>query len=250
LGRIVRKVNTWGTSNGGYILSAADNYMNAELQINPSGGVAIVRIDSIFPYSTWEFVAMTYNGSEVSLYHNGQVIYQEEKTGPIRANNENVLIGASSSVEYFAGSLDDIRIYNRALTEDEIGTLYTENSCFMTVYDTVHVPVYDTIKISVSDTLLVDVLLTGVQPPDDINTLKVYPNPAKDILTINTGNYSEMTEYSIKIVNQLGATVFETIVTQPSYEINLSTWTGKGVYVLQIYDTNNVIKAVKKIILQ
>ncbi len=86
--------------------------------------------------------------------------------------------------------------------------------------------------------------------PLQVNGLSIYPNPAKDYLIINTGNYSEMTDYSIKIVNELGATVFETEVTQPSYEINLSTWTGKGLYVLQVYDNNNTIKAVKKIILQ
>jgi hypothetical protein len=250
LGRIVRKVNTWGTSNGGYILSAADNYMNAELQINPSGGVNIIRIDSVFPYSTWEFVAMSYDGAKVSLYYNGQLIHQEEVTGLIRDNSENLLIGSSTGVEYFAGSIDDVRIYNRALSQNEIESLFTENSCFMTIYDTVHVQVNDTVKISVADTLIVDVLISGVQPPDDINTMKIYPNPAKDYLIINTGNYAEMTDYAIKIVNQLGVTVFETAVNQSEFEINLATWTGKGTYVLRIYDPDNQVVATKKIVLQ
>jgi hypothetical protein len=215
-----------------------------------------------FEFNKFYYLAMTYDGSMVSTYVDGQLKTTTPAGGLIKSNIDNVFISKypPGGDYYFDGTLDDIRIYNRKLEPGEISGLYNEGKCFETVYDTikvydtVHVTVYDTIpvykSIAVTDTLIIDVLLTGVQLPEDINTLKVYPNPARDILTINTGNYSEMTDYSIKIVNQLGETVFETSITQPIYEINLSAWTGKGVYVLQVYDSHNEIKAVKKIILQ
>jgi hypothetical protein len=213
----------------------------------------------------WHFAVGTFDGELIKLYIDGKLKDTQSTGVSLPNSNYPLFIGrecgnvdapvpSGDTVRYFYGSIDDVRVYSRAISQNEIKSLYLENKCIETVYDTVHVQVFDTIpvykEISVTDTLIIDVLLTGVISPDDINTIKVYPNPAKDYLTVNTGNYSEMTDYSIKIVNQLGATVFETIITQPHYEINLSSWTGKGVYVLQVYDNNNTIKAVKKIILQ
>jgi hypothetical protein len=82
------------------------------------------------------------------------------------------------------------------------------------------------------------------------DSITIYPNPAKDHLWINIANYSENQNYSVKIIDQLGTTVFESRVTQPQYEINTSRWSGKGIYVLQVYDGNKIIKASKKIIFQ
>lgn len=82
------------------------------------------------------------------------------------------------------------------------------------------------------------------------NFVEVYPNPAKEYLIINTGVYSEMPGYSLKILNMSGKTVFETKVTKYQYEINLASWSAKGIYVLQLFDTNKKIIAAKKIILQ
>ena len=105
-------------------------------------------------------------------------------------------------------------------------------------------------SISVTDTLIIDAVLTGINPPDNINTLKVYPNPASDYLIINTGDYTKMDGYKLHIINQLGSIVFETFVEDPLYEINLSDWTGKGLYYLKIIDTGGSIIDTRKIILQ
>jgi hypothetical protein len=104
--------------------------------------------------------------------------------------------------------------------------------------------------VSVTDTLIIDALLTGIAGPDNINTLKVYPNPARDYLYINTGDYSRMNGYKLKIINQLGSTVFETNVEDPLYQVNLSTWSGKGLYFIQLIDDGNMIIDIRKIILQ
>jgi hypothetical protein len=83
--------------------------------------------------------------------------------------------------------------------------------------------------------------ITGINDTyEDI--IKIYPNPVTEYLSIQ--------DYTIKIMNQLGTTVFQTKVSQSKYEINTSHWSRKGVYVLQVYDANNKIKATEKIILQ
>jgi len=125
LGRLVRKVNTWGTPVGGYILSGANNYINSELQLDSRTGVVITRHDSTYPLNTWGFVAMTFDGARVTLYYNGEVIKTEDVAGHIVTNNMSLLIGASERVEYFGGSIDEIRIYNRALSQVEIHKIFS-----------------------------------------------------------------------------------------------------------------------------
>ncbi|MCK4311842.1 MAG: VWA domain-containing protein [Candidatus Cloacimonetes bacterium] len=80
------------------------------------------------PDNQWHFIIGTYDGTEAKIYVDGI-----EHTSAMLSDNlifdENPLaIGreAVSQWNYFPGPIDDIRIYNRALTEDEIQALYNE----------------------------------------------------------------------------------------------------------------------------
>jgi hypothetical protein len=120
------------------------------------------------------------------------------------------------------------------------------------VYDTTgvvctsYITVYDTI--SVTDTLYITTTL-GLQN-NASNTFKVYPNPAKDHITIDNGNYSLMNGYSIKIENVIGQTVFTSSINAASFYLDLSSWTGNGVYLLHIKNSQGNDVEVRKIVLQ
>lgn len=146
----------------------------------------------------------------------------------------------------------NIVISNAKASEDNspIQSMLLEKTFIRNVpyQDTVHVIVYD--SIAVTDTLIIDVVLTSIDSPDNVNTLKIYPNPAKDHIYINTGDYTKMNGYQLKIINQTGAIVFETNVENQLYEVNLSTWTGTGMYYIQVLDSGGGIIEIRKIILQ
>ncbi len=120
----------------------------------------------------------------------------------------------------------------------------------VTIQDTVHTEVMDTTLVTVTDTLVINAPLTGIDPPGNYNTLKVYPNPASDVLYIETGNYTRMNGYRLKIINPIGVIVFERFITDPLYEINLFNWTATGVYHLQVIDYRGDLIEVRKIILR
>ncbi len=108
-----------------------------------------------------------------------------------------------------------------------------------------------TTLISVTDTLIINTSITGITPPNNLNTIKVFPNPANDHVTINYGsNFASMNGYSLKITNAIGQVVFATLINQQSSYVDLSTWSGNGIYFLQILDTQNNIIENRKIILQ
>jgi len=92
-------------------------------------------------------------------------------------------------------------------------------------------------------------LATGVDEAGRYS-IDIYPNPAKEYVIINNIYYSLMNDYWLRIVDELGKIVFITKADQPCYKLSLSYWTVKGIYVLQVYDTNNSIKESKKIIIQ
>ena len=73
--------------------------------------------------NTWVHLAVTYNGSALILYVNGSQAATRAITGSIVTSSQALRIGGSALWgEYFAGRIDEVRIYNRALTASEIQT--------------------------------------------------------------------------------------------------------------------------------
>ena len=128
----------------------------------------------------------------------------------------------------------------------------TSNVAVINIVDTciTSVTVYDTLLTTVTDTLVINATLTGLNPPVNQNTLKVFPNPARTHITIDYGNVSLMSGYTLKIVNALGATVFSAPINQQTSYINLSTWTGNGIYYVQLINPQNNTIENRKIVIQ
>jgi hypothetical protein len=92
--------------------------------------------------------------------------------------------------------------------------------------------------------------ITGFNPVTYNNTIKIFPNPTNDHITINYGNFASLNGYQIKIENSLGQQVFQTNITQQSDYLNLTTWGGNGLYFVRIIDPQQNTIDIKKIVLQ
>jgi len=124
------------------------------------------------------------------------------------------------------------------------------NGCSATA--TATTVIYDTIKcyVSVTDTLIINTNIGIEDNPTLTNQIKIYPNPAKTNIIIDNGNYSYMNGYSIQIYNTTGQMVYNQQINQQLFNINISTWTGKGLYYVKIVDSTNNIIETKKIVIQ
>jgi hypothetical protein len=89
---------------------------NLFADINKTARVEALLAD---PSTEWHHVAMTYNGSELLLYADGLEVSRAPYIISISANADPVILGY-----YFNGQIDEARIYNRALSADEINTHY------------------------------------------------------------------------------------------------------------------------------
>lgn len=71
--------------------------------------------------NAWVHIAGTYDGAAQRLYVNGVEVASRAQTGAIRTSTNPLTIGGNVNWgEYFAGRLDDVRVYSRALSATEI----------------------------------------------------------------------------------------------------------------------------------
>jgi glucose/arabinose dehydrogenase/PKD repeat protein len=74
------------------------------------------------PAGTWAHLAGTVSGGSVRLYVNGTLVKTTALPGPLTSTDSPLRIGGNSywTKEYFAGLIDEVRVYNRALSAAEI----------------------------------------------------------------------------------------------------------------------------------
>lgn len=75
----------------------------------------------------WHFVAGTYDGSTAAIYLNGSLVNSVAASGTLKDSTTPLNIGRSEEggwPHHFGGDIDDVRIYDRALSATEIQQLY------------------------------------------------------------------------------------------------------------------------------
>jgi len=92
-----------------------------------------ISTSGIFQYAMyqWYFVVGVYDGNNTKLYVNGSLEASETQTGNILNIPNNIYIGNSEGLirpqyDFTAGRIDEVRIYNRALSQAEIVSLYKQ----------------------------------------------------------------------------------------------------------------------------
>lgn len=81
----------------------------------------------------WIHLAVTFNGSSLSLYKDGILVVNDSVpiTPTYNHNGDDLYIGVydnTGSPEAFRGTIDEVRIYNRALSSSEIQKRYAESA--------------------------------------------------------------------------------------------------------------------------
>jgi len=101
--------NTWG-----WAFANGSSYQTAILSIND------------FPAGQWVHIVLTWNGSTAVTYVNGRRLDSRAQTVTPEITSVATWIGKTQGLagQYFSGQIDDVRIYNYALTATQIKQLY------------------------------------------------------------------------------------------------------------------------------
>jgi glucose/arabinose dehydrogenase/fibronectin type 3 domain-containing protein len=75
------------------------------------------------PVNAWTYETLTYDGTTLRLYINGTEVATRATTGAIQSSTNPLWIGGNQPYgEYFQGLIDEVRVYNRALTASEVSS--------------------------------------------------------------------------------------------------------------------------------
>lgn len=126
----------WGQTSGGSVPEFSCQVLSSDNRWYcgwNSGGAGDTRVivpasASNYPLNTWAYYTLVWTPSGTTLYQNGTVL-GTNNTAPSVSNIANAFHIARQGgtfISYFAGALDDFRIYNRALSAAEIKQLYSQ----------------------------------------------------------------------------------------------------------------------------
>ncbi len=206
--------------------------------------------NTIISDNNWYNIVSTYDLSGVKIYVNNVLVLTKPYIGSgsmsaptniqdLYIGTEINSIGCSPYNTYYQGLIDDIGIWNRVLTQQEITQLFNQNQCIT--------------NITVTDTLIINVgQLSYTNPVSFANNITIYPNPASTQVNISFNNITDLAGGSIKIINSLGQQVATTPITATGTNTTmaLNSWGGTGLYFVQILNAQGQILDIKKIILQ
>ncbi len=182
---------------------------------------------------TWTHVAVTLKDNEARMYVNGELVDESDDftLSPTDINPILNYIGRSQDDDnpYFYGRLDDLIIYNFALSKEEVEEVMTTGSVEI-----------DTANLSNVTNNLAD----KVNSLDE--SLSIWPVPARDELNINFSGASNIkTNLAVYSIN--GTMVINKEVSGPYVVLNTSGL-ATGVYSLRL--TNKEATATRKFIVE
>ena len=131
------------TNTDGFALRVINGYVQADLRLT-GGNVLHTFGQAQLSLAAWSHVALTYDGSQVSAYLNGQLLGSKAASGVVRnAQNAGTYAMVGNEPDGPAvqaggfgwhGHIDDLEIFNRALSAQEIQSIYDRGAgaCQMT----------------------------------------------------------------------------------------------------------------------
>ena len=130
-GKIIAKGFNVGSNRAGFTWEVANMPGTIRFGVSDGSNYTDVLSNNTVNVGSWHHIVGTYNGSVTSIYLDGVLENSNtaisgklnNETGPLQIGRENS--GGSGNAE-FNGSIDDIRIYNYAISEMEISDLYHE----------------------------------------------------------------------------------------------------------------------------
>src|SRR5882724_9543448 len=108
--------------DGYYLMASSDPNNRPAVGGTWTGGNQNTAAPTALALNAWTHLAATFDGATVRLYVNGVQVASQAQTSALAPTTGTLQIGGDSYGEFFAGRIDEVRIYNRALSAAEIQT--------------------------------------------------------------------------------------------------------------------------------
>lgn len=170
----------------------------------------------------WRHVLVTADSLIMKVYVDGNLIKTNPMTSPMFGNYVSDIVfgawpGYSGNDAFIKGKIDEVVLYNRALIGSEVTTIYSNG------------------------------FNSGIESATSSTSIRIFPVPTRDYLTVACDEFSQEDTYLLKISNATSVELSTTAINQKTSIIDMSTYPA-GMYFIQITDkTGNTLK-IEKII--
>lgn len=130
---IISKGNNRGFN---YHVSHKSNKIRFRYTDAVSGQTETITVNNLeLENNEWYFVAIRVNSEGFSFFINGEKIFTEEKAISLQENTGDLTIGHDSlrQTKAYDGMMDDLRLFNVALSDNEIKAVYLSYFCCLNV---------------------------------------------------------------------------------------------------------------------
>lgn len=196
------------------------------------------NLNATFASTEWKHIALIFDNGSLEMYVDGNLvdnatasfasILSHSNNAGLGANNNGDVWG-SSSVNTFNGTLDDVQIYDVALSDAHINTLMNDGGTYSQTYKKDMISKKAENKITTKP------------------VIKIYPNPlSTNNLTIKHSGFSANSEINISIRDLSGRILFtkKTSSTKNSLILPAGSVLPKGLYLISIEaETKRITKA-------
>jgi hypothetical protein len=113
----------------GYTLELTPNSSGLYFEITTGNGIFTATANNVLSTNVWQHVAATYDGSLMKIYVNGSSVASSPATGTINAVTSDLVIGKNIFNDTsFPGGIDEVELFNRALTDMEVLGIYNAST--------------------------------------------------------------------------------------------------------------------------
>ncbi|WP_109830588.1 LamG-like jellyroll fold domain-containing protein [Reichenbachiella versicolor] len=212
--RILCKATGTNEQDHYWMISTWHGDLRVRLKTENRGTTTLIAKNTPLDLGEWAHFAVVYNGNQLLVYKNGTLTDQVAKSGAL--SSDPLLAAAignhpGSISKPFDGLLDEMRIYNRALTIEEIGIIQNAGNLSARTSD------------SEEQSLTFENQI-----------FKYYPNPVSNFLLIK--NIDSDDELNIKLMNTSGMILYEGITI--NNRLNMKKYK-LGKYILIVETENN-----------
>lgn len=192
------------TFNGywvGVYLGKATMYLaNGSTQIDISASINVND-------GNWHLLTGVYDGAIGFVYLDGKLTKSAAYVMTLKS--ERTTIGSNYLQQHFSGNLDDIGVWNRALTQQEITGLYYGWS-------------------------------VGNETTISQDIIRIGPNPASDFIALDIAGHIDLTACNVKIYTALGQEVFKSELSA-QHSLFTIQHLPAGIYYLKVIQDDHTI---------
>jgi hypothetical protein len=194
--KLGRQIISKGGTDGYELLTLKSGKVEFRFNRESNGSTYSLISNKSYPSDgkTWLHLTATFNGTKSVIYFNGvQDISKTYTSTTIKSNTSELQIGARKGTNQWSGALDEIRLYNRALTATEVSNLPNQTIAFRMVDDGEDSEEF--IEIETAQVFKNPVEFSTADSPKET---KLYPNPVDDVIHIELSDFkNDLTQVNI-----------------------------------------------------